>query len=318
HKSSAAAGIGSAGPAVRRTRSGAQPTRRGAAPARSASATIGGAAASAALPPPGHSLFDASLASLLIPDAVDESMTPATPGDVGNKRLRGCVAAPPRRTARPHAPAELGDSYADAELGAASHALWEAVDTSVDGATVAVVQEIERWGAAALETFNEHVEPLVCILRARLALYPWHTMPYNILVGLSSLGWLPEGKLALGEIELELKVFEDNKCHKAYAHVARTHAGVLQFWQSAHPEFPQLATIALRLLALPVLSAAVERGFSIQTKRTSCAHRLRGSPVYLHTAGPRDVPALLRAQVPGPTGQGLTSRHQQALTCLGC
>ncbi|RYE85176.1 MAG: hypothetical protein EOO65_00925, partial [Methanosarcinales archaeon] len=90
-KPSAATGIGSAGPVVGRTRSGAQPKRRGAAPARSASATIGGAAASAALPPPGHSLFDASLAFLLIPDAVDESMTPAMPLYAGNKRLRGCV-----------------------------------------------------------------------------------------------------------------------------------------------------------------------------------------------------------------------------------
>ncbi|RYE83207.1 MAG: hypothetical protein EOO65_04330 [Methanosarcinales archaeon] len=257
HKPSAAAGTGSAGPAVGRTRNGAQPTRRGAAPARSASATIGGAAASAALPPPGHSLFDASLASLRTPNAVDESMTPATPGDVGNKRQqRGCVAAPPRRTARPHAPAELGDRYADTELDAASHALWEAVDTSVDGATEAVVQEIERW-AAALKTFNEHVEPMVCILRARFALYPWHTMPYNILVGLSSLGWLPKRKLALGEIELELKVFENSKAHGMYAHVERTHAGVLQFWQRARTGLPRLANIALRLLALPVSSVAV-------------------------------------------------------------
>ncbi|RYG52400.1 hypothetical protein EON66_09795, partial [archaeon] len=29
------------------------------------------------------------------------------------------------------------------------------------------------------------------------------------------------------------------------------------FWQSAHSEFPQLANIALLLLALPVSSAAV-------------------------------------------------------------
>ncbi|RYE83358.1 MAG: hypothetical protein EOO65_04085 [Methanosarcinales archaeon] len=256
-KSSAATGRGSAEPAVGRTRSGAQTTRRGAAPARSASATIGGAAASAALPPPGHSLLDVSLVSLPMSDDVDESMTPATPGDVGNKRLRVCAATPPRRTARPHTLAELGVSYADAELDATSHALWKAVDTSVDGATEAVVQEIERWGAAALETFNEHIEPMLRILQARFALYPWHTMPYNILMGLSSFGWLHEDKLALGEIELEWKVFENLKAHDMYAHVERTHAGVLQFWQSAHSDFPRLANIALRLLALPMSSVAV-------------------------------------------------------------
>ncbi|RYE85463.1 MAG: DUF domain-containing protein [Methanosarcinales archaeon] len=206
--------------------------------------------------------------------------TSSTSLDVGIKRRRE-VGTSPRRSPRPHTAVERSDSYSESELHAAGNPLWEAVDTLVDDAVETVAEEIRRWGAAALNTYNEHIQPMRHILRARFALYPWIPSTYDVIAELDALGWLPKDKRERTKLEEEVHSYISSRDDKAWIRRPKTHESLRSFWHVMQSRIPNLASLALRVLSLPVSSVAIERGFSIQTH---VMRRLRGSRVYLQTA----------------------------------
>ena len=48
-----------------------------------------------------------------------------------------------------------------------------------------------------------------------------------------------------------------------------SHIPIMQYWQLKEPEWPQLATMAFDLLAVPAMSSECERVFSSYIKQTT-------------------------------------------------